>query len=550
MISYYTILTGDVIEQLRTLPAGSVHCVVTSPPYWGLRDYGTATWEGGDPECDHKPGNRRRVGATTLGGGTNTTGHQAEGYRSACGKCGALRIDQQIGLEQTPAAYVARLVDVFREVRRVLRDDGTVWLNLGDSYASGKGTCYNPGGGPKSYIQEKERFPLDRGSVTSLRENGLKPKDLVGIPWRVAFALQDDGWWLRSEIIWAKRAPMPESVRDRPTRSHEQIFLLTKAARYCYDAEAVRETPADYERKGGSAPYTANGSVTHGIGSNSLHQMSGAGRNQRDVWLLGPEPYPEAHFAVFPTEIPRRAIKAGTSERGCCPACGAPWRRELEKHGQQPGRERNRGGRTDGYTLPAQWKNGNNPTITTTTGWEPTCTCGAPGDWRPDDLEIIASPTGGDGESDDPTMQTGRAGMNRPRGDCEGQRPITRYEQRHYADQLRQSARRADMATEAGSAFDHYTRTDKSGARAVPQDLLERWIERGWLERVTVPAWSPPDPVACTVLDPFGGSGTTVAVALELQRDGIMIDLNPEYVQLARRRISTVAPLLTAEVLP
>lgn len=453
----HRILTGEAVEQLRTLADGSVQCCVTSPPYWGLRDYG---------------------------------------------------VDGQIGMERTPEEYVARLVAVFREVRRVLRDDGTLWLNIGDSYASGKGTCHNPGGGPKSYIQEKERFQLDRGSVTSLRESGLKPKDLVGIPWRVAFALQADGWWLRSEIVWAKKAPMPESVRDRPTRSHEKVFLLTKAARYFYDAEAVRELPADYSRKGGSATYTANGSTTNGVGSSTLHQMNSRGRNQRDVWTLGPEPYPEAHF-----EIPRRAILAGTSARGCCPRCGAPWKRVVERTSEA-------------------------------TGWQPTCTCGAPGDWQPDDLEIIASPLGGDSERDDPTMQTGRAGMNRLRSDNEGQRPITRYEQRQYAAHLRISPHRVAMADQAGSAFDHYVRTDKSGARAVPQDLLERWIERGELERVTIPTWSPPDPVPCTVLDPFLGSGTTLAVAKELGRWGVGVELNGDYVDLAWKRINAVqAPL-------
>lgn len=436
----YQILTGDVIQQLRTLPAGSIHTCVTSPPYWGLRDYGTATWDGGDPDCDHKPGNQRRVGATTLLGNTATSGHQQEGYRGACQKCGARRIDSQIGLEATPQQYVARLVEVFEEVRRVLRDDGTLWLNLGDSYASGKGTCNNPGGGPKSYIQEKERYPLDRGSAASLRANGLKPKDLVGIPWRVAFALQDAGWWLRAEIIWSKRAPMPESVTDRPTRSHEQIFLLTKSARYFYDAEAVRETMV----KGAPGSTFVDGKTgVNGQGRQSQAERTdnGAGRNQRDVWLLGPEPYPEAHFATFPTEIPRRAIRAGTSERGCCPACGAPWNRVIEKgltaHDGDTASQYSNGSTANRLALLRQaarergeeYQNG-----ARTTGWQPTCACGA-------------------GE-----------------------------------------------------------------------------------------------PVPCTVLDPFLGSGTTVAVAIEQGRDGIGIELNPEYVELARRRIATVAPLLSSEL--
>ncbi len=320
----YRILHGDALTMLRTLPDAAVHCIVTSPPYWGLRDYGTATWVGGDPRCDHRLGSQRRVDATTLGGGTATSGHQREGYRAICGKCGAERKDAQIGLEETPGQYVARLVEVFRECRRVLRDDGTLWLNLGDSYASGKGTCYNPGGGPKSYIQEKNRYPLDRGSAVMLRESGLKPKDLVGIPWRAAFALQADGWWLRSEIIWAKRAPMPESVIDRPTRSHEQVFLLSKRARYYYDAEAVRETgtmhPVDWNADGTpkreSHKRGAFGGKGAAVTGHEPFRAISATRNLRDVWILSPEPYPEAHFATFPTEIPRRAILAGCPEGG------------------------------------------------------------------------------------------------------------------------------------------------------------------------------------------------------------------------------------------
>jgi len=427
-----TILHGDALTMLRTLPTGSVHCVVTSPPYYGLRDYGTATWIGGDPACEHRPGSQSRVGKTTLQGATATTGHQHEGYRLTCGKCGALRQDDQIGLEPTVDAYVARLVEVFEEVRRVLRADGTLWLNIGDSYASGKGTCFNPGGGPKSYIQEKERFPLDRGSVATLRESGLKSKDLIGIPWRVALALQAAGWWLRSDIIWAKRAPMPESVTDRPTRSHEHVFLLTKRERYYYDQEAVREPQV----KGAAGSTFTEGKTGHngnGRQSEAERQDNPAGRNQRDVWTLGPEPYPDAHFATFPTEIPRRAILAGTSERGCCP-CGAPWARIIENSGTGPQRQsrKNEQVRLTRFAGQAweRWK-AENPNVTT--GWAPTCTC------------------------------------------------------------------------------------------------------------------PPADPIPCTVLDPFGGSGTTAAVAVGLGRRAILVELNAAYIELQRARIEKVQrPLLSA----
>ncbi|MFZ1473325.1 MAG: DNA methyltransferase, partial [Anaerolineae bacterium] len=374
----------------------------------------------------------------------------------------------------------------------------------------------------------------------------------IGVPWRVAFALQAAGWWLRADIIWAKRAPMPESVTDRPTRSHEDIFLLTKRERYYYDAEAVKEPSVDPEEsarrysmpffvgdKHESGGYSANG-AKHTAG---MKEFSGT-RNQRDVWTLSPEPYPAAHFATFPTEIPRRAILAGTSERGCCPACGAPWERVVERrtstNGQEPhwtnasGRHAGGGKRGGGFE----------DMEATTTGWRPTCTCGAPNAWRADDLEVISSPTG-ERVADDPTMQTGRNGYNRPRGDNEGQRPITRYEQRLYAAQLRNSPMRSVMETEADSAFEHYIRTDRNGARPVPDALLDKWLACGWLESVTVPEWEPLPPIPCTVLDPFLGSGTTVAVAVAVGRHAIGIELNQDYISLAEKRIrETQRPLL------
>jgi DNA modification methylase len=239
-----TILCGDALEQLRTLPDESVQCCVTSPPYWGLRDYGTAKWEGGDSNCDHITGRAVRTITEASAKQSTNNGSWASETRDVCEKCGAKRIDSQLGLEKTPEQYVAKMVEVFREVRRVLRKDGTLWLNLGDSYASDAGKCRNPGGGENSIGKTRKdagAHPLSRPNVTHLRAMNLKAKDLVGIPWMVAFALRADGWWLRSDIIWAKPNPMPESVTDRPTKSHEYLFLLTKAASYYYDAEAIQE---------------------------------------------------------------------------------------------------------------------------------------------------------------------------------------------------------------------------------------------------------------------------------------------------------------------
>lgn len=254
---------GDALAVLAELPAESVDCVVTSPPYWGLRDYGTARWEGGSEECDHARPVSRDTSSSTLGTpghmpGPNThRDHSREPLgRAICPRCGARRVDSQIGLEETPEAYVEKLVDVFREVRRVLRSDGTLWLNLGDSYARTGGTdrkvsaTATVGSTRNSIRQRGDRTQKAPSGVKEKAPSGVKEKDLVGIPWRVAFALQADGWYLRSDIVWAKPNPMPESVTDRPTRAHEFVFLLTKSPRYFFDADAVREgrVPAELAR--------------------------------------------------------------------------------------------------------------------------------------------------------------------------------------------------------------------------------------------------------------------------------------------------------------
>jgi len=377
----HTILVGDVLAQLGTLEAGSVQCVVTSPPYWGLRDYG---------------------------------------------------VEGQIGFEATPEAYVERLVAVFREVRRVLRDDGTVWLNLGDSYASSPPGNTTKGVSAKSTLHGIEsdgyRETLDSGHATKRNTvvAGLKPKDLCGIPWRVALALQADGWWLRQDIIWAKPNPMPESVTDRCTKAHEYIFLLTKSARYFYDADAVREAHQDPERELNRPSRRDN--CKSGFAAGVYHMAEGMpsmdrpmaghanGRNLRSVWSITTQPYPDAHFATFPEAIPERCIKAGTSEKGCCPECGSPWVRVVER--EQKRRDRPNEG-VDVKTI----------------GWQPGCECG-----------------------------------------------------------------------------------DGNTAGFTPEGY-------------------PLNPIPCTVLDPFLGSGTTVAVANQLGRNGIGIELNPEYAEMARDRI-------------
>lgn len=259
----WRILVGDVRDRLRELPDGSVQTCVTSPPYWGLRDYG---------------------------------------------------VPDQLGLEPTPEAYVQNMVAVFREVRRVLKDDGTCWLNLGDSYANDGKWGGSSGGKHVSELHGNSGIGRRR------RVTGMKPKDLVGIPWRVAFALQADGWYLRQDIIWSKANPMPESVTDRCTKAHEYIFLLTKSARYYYDAEAIKEPQSEgtLERFGnGRAPRVAIGPKGIDALGNS-GQSSGAvgiladGRNKRSVWHIPTQPYPEAHFATYPEALIEPCILAGS----------------------------------------------------------------------------------------------------------------------------------------------------------------------------------------------------------------------------------------------
>ena len=231
-----------------------------------------------------------------------------------CLSCGAVRIDSQLGLEATPEEYVSNLAEVFREVRRVLRNDGTLWLNLGDSYATGGGAVGRcPGGG-----EQGERF-LRQGHINTQPNRmpipGLKPKDLVGIPWRVAFALQADGWWLRSDIIWNKPNPMPESVTDRPTKAHEYIFLLTKSARYYYDAEAIAEVSV-YDGAQRSQPrgdFSGKGAAKPGL---EPFRSVGPTRNKRTVWTVTTKPYAEAHFATFPTKLIEPCVLAGCPEGG------------------------------------------------------------------------------------------------------------------------------------------------------------------------------------------------------------------------------------------
>jgi DNA modification methylase len=327
-LSEYGILQGDVLDRLRELDSESVHCVVTSPPYWGLRDYGTGSWDGGESDCDHVAAeyrlgkNLRNSSVSTRGGAIKIAEVAARQFGQECGKCGATRNDQQLGLEPTPAEYVAKMAGIFQEVRRVLRKDGTAWVNMGDSYAN-DGKWGGETGGKQFYLGEENRKRVGREK----RNTGLKPKDLIGIPWRLAFALQADGWWLRQDIIWAKPNPMPESVTDRCTKAHEYIFLLSKSERYYYDADAIREdciagyriTPNAEAMVGRNAASTAmwrnvgdsRNAVQRGQDQTDSSRDLEWKRNKRSVWTVATQAYPEAHFATFPEELIVPCILAG-----------------------------------------------------------------------------------------------------------------------------------------------------------------------------------------------------------------------------------------------
>jgi DNA modification methylase len=339
---FNTVLFGDCRDRLKEIPAGSVQCCVTSPPYFGLRDYGA---------------------------------------------------DGQIGLEPTPDEFVAAMVDVFREVRDVLADDGVLWLNIGDSYCStdkwgggkggntGKHTVADDGTVPSWPVRQKKRH-----------FDGIKPKDLIGIPWMLAFALRADGWYLRQDIIWHKPNPMPESVTDRCTKAHEYVFLLTKSERYFYDAEAVKEPAVNTRKPGQKIRDTRE---THGTGGgnagiNSLLQRYHNGdapthRNRRSVWTVPTASFKGAHFATFPPELIEPCILAGTSARGHRPGCGARWERITEridngfdgsKYGERAVAAS--GGALTGGTAKSTLGSPNGKLVggSKTTGWRPTCDCG------------------------------------------------------------------------------------------------------------------------------------------------------------------------------
>ncbi len=389
---------GDAQTLLRQLPADSMDACVTSPPYWGLRDYGVpATVWGGDPACRHgwgdwERGRRKdllpmdqtrveRIGPNDRQGRAPCNGGRYCRHCDAWLGC--------LGLEPTPEQYVANLVGIFREVRRVLKPGGTLWLNLGDSYTSGGRRTRDRG-------SERRHGPL-RGMTRAAVPVGLKPKDLVGTPWRVAFALQADGWYLRSDIVWAKPNALPESVRDRPSRNHEYVFLLAKRERYFYDGVALQEPcqsgPSDIRKMLESLPRMggkhqglhdslAKASAATNVGRRRA-VGSPAGRHRRSVWNIATAPYRGAHFATFPPALIELCVRAGTSAYGCCPRCGAPWARQVSTWYENPGRRTTNGPRSLARRAESPGFDVRLEKRVTTSGWQATCACGA--------TELVAS---------------------------------------------------------------------------------------------------------------------------------------------------------------
>jgi DNA modification methylase len=437
---------------------------------------------GGDPSCDHDWGDQI-PGSNKGGSGTPTDkNNRGEGYGRGeprghyCTKCQAWL--GQLGLEPSPYEFVSHLVEIFREVKRVLRDDGVLWLNLGDSYANPgiqSSALSSTGGFTGERMRAGKKGTMN--SVLRAIPEGIKYKDLVGIPWMTAFALRADGWYLRADIIWSKSNPMPESVTDRPTKAHEYIFLLTKQEHYYYDNEAIKE-PLVHPMATGTYD-TKHQHAQNNQYSHSGQDYDGAeigGRNRRSVWNCNTKPYAGSHFAVWPEDLVKPMILAGTGEKGCCPTCGASYKRVVNREWTESTRKSYKGTEQD------HWK-GLQPTgriggfeggSVTTTGWEPGCECDYTGKNLHTDAQSAA----------------------------------------------RRILSRAKAARDAGMPHDNW------GASVTTT---------GWDTGCACPQPAPPK--RCIVLDPFSGSATTGKVANDLGRDYIGLDANASYLDLAVARL-------------
>jgi len=410
--NHITLYNSDC-RNMTDLADETVQCVVTSPPYWGLRKYsGVAdlVW-GGRVDCEHRWGETiphpmeksGKHGPASILTKTKTADAQHEVRKESnmgnfCSLCGAWK--GSYGLEPTPEMYIEHTIEILREIRRVLRKDGVVFWNIGDSYAGSGGAHKeehaNPGISDSFNRQGVPHYGELGMPERYLAPKGLKPKDLCLIPFRVAIAAQEDGWWVRSIIIWSKPNPMPESVTDRPTESHEYILMLTKSKKYYWDADAVREPhkPETIERYQYGYKESERDKLGHSHHGKGYQRNDGspielnAGRNIRTVWTFPTQPFPEAHFAVFPEKLPETCIKAATPEVGCCSKCGAPWERIVDVSGGTIGEswhdhsadiEKGNSQSKDGIPLATfkTRKMKEQAYKRESRGWQPTCNCNA-----------------------------------------------------------------------------------------------------------------------------------------------------------------------------
>lgn len=391
---FITLYQGDAREILPQLEPNLAQCVVTSPPYFGLRDYQTGEWTGGESGCAHQKSalrlgaNLASSAASTRCGAKKIAETDFIQFADECGKCGATRADKQIGRENTPSEFVEAMSRVFGEVRRVMRDDATLFLNLGDSYANDAKWGGSSGGKHVKALHGNT-------SVGRTKQiTGFKPKDLMMMPHRVAIRLQDDGFWVRGDNVWHKPNPMPESVTDRCTKSHEYIFHLSKSETYFFDAEAIKEPQVEYERlrrlrerdqglssvfnlardgKTGDFDQSQTGAVRNAARRQELAEKGN--RNKRSVWTISTKAYAEAHFATFPPELPEICIKAGTSSEGCCSSCGSPYK-SITEVSYSNLRTGNGNGKYKGE-IPVERKTFLNRADkhTETLGWQKSCEC-------------------------------------------------------------------------------------------------------------------------------------------------------------------------------
>ena len=523
---------GHAIDNLRKIPDESVDLVVTSPPYWGLRDYKTEPVVfGRDPDCecnwdddDDKNGWDDQVPQTMSGQDKYADSRDEEGSakQKICSECGAW--SGQLGLEASPELFVEHLVEIFEECRRILKPTGNLWVNLGDSYMRKQN--YKA---PKDYGLQKHRDEAGQYRPSEI-PTGYKRKDLVGLPWLFAFAARSAGWYLRNDIVWAKSISgphyrggvcMPEPIKDRCTRSHEFFFHFTKKSKYYYDVEATAEPLADptKDRYGGTSEF---GHMT---------------RNMRTVWHFNPQPYDGAHFAVYPKHLIEPIVRASTSEYGCCADCGVPWVRDVEhtrirRDELDPSDPRYRPNQYEGAYEEINGRGDAGYSHTVTKGWRPNCECHGKivkrevtipgrayqGDWKRD-ADSFDGVAGNHGGNTGLQELAGKWGAD-SNGEYNG------VAQKDYTSHM------AEDASEVKS------RIIENLTKAKTKNIYVYESDMPLDEHPVKPA---------VVLDPFSGSGTSGIVALEHGRSYIGIELNPEYAALSERRLKQERTGMTAK---